>query len=80
MAEPPEQRTATTYMSKEGFALPIKQTRHEASGLNDEAKHYIRRNQKISRLAKQWLPPRDPDDGVPLRSRAQHLCAKNGRV
>ena len=76
MAEPPEQRTATTYMSKEGFALPIKQTRHEASGLNDEAKHYIRRNQKISRLAKKWLPPRDPDDGVPLRSRAQHLSAR----
>ena len=65
-------RQPTTYMSKDGYALPIKQ-KHEASGLRQHAKAYIRRNQKISRLAKELLPSKHPDADVPLRSRARHL-------
>ena len=74
MADEPEApaRQPTTYMSKDGYALPIKQ-KHEASGLRQHAKAYIRRNQKISRLAKELLPPKHPDADVPLRSRARHL-------
>jgi hypothetical protein len=75
MADEPEEprRQPTTYMSKDGYALPIKQHKHEASGLRPHAKAYIRRNQKISRLAKELLPPKHPDADVPLRSRARHL-------
>ena len=74
MAEPAEpSREPTTYMSKDGYALPIKQHKHEASGLRPHAKAFIRRNQKISRLAKELLPPKHPDASVPLRSRARHL-------
>ena len=75
MAEPDAEvrRAPTTYMSKDGYALPIKAHKHEASGLRPHAKAYIRRNQKISRLAKQLLPAPHPDADVPLRSRARHL-------
>ena len=74
MADEPEApaREPTTYMSKDGYALRIKQ-KHEASGLRQHAKAYIRRNQKISRLAKELLPSKHPDADVPLRSRARHL-------
>ena len=75
MADEPEEprREPTTYMSKDGYALPIKAHKYEASGLRPHAKAYIRRNQKISRLAKELLPPKHPDADVPLRSRARHL-------
>ena len=75
MADEPAEpaRQPTTYMSKDGYALPIKAHKHEASGLRPHAKAYIRRNQKISRLAKELLPPKHPDADVPLPVSYTHL-------
>ena len=74
MADEPEApaRQPTTYMSKDGHALPIKAHKYEASGLRPHAAAFIRRNQKISRLANNYYRSRT-DASVPLRSRARHL-------